>query len=657
MRKRLKAVSLLVTASLLCGLLSGCGGSARSTASSAAAEEEDDLLLAWHQEQLDYLNSTYKANHTASSQNVEFHLYYDDTQSMLGFVQADNGQNTFVNMLDEAVDCAKSMLNDGFSELKAFTLVDEVPGDGRNQELNWTEIDIIGSLQAQFMRSDFYTGGHTNHRDGTLNRTDTGAQAGPLARLFMDGNNPFATGAVTVVVTDLREQGFNVDDLVDALLTYQNEEPTAEICIMACTSDYTGTISIPVYSNSNTGTDIVSIDNYEGPAAYYYIVAGPAQQVDQYTGALQDKLQCDDLVCASFEDQTASQGEPLRFSLVKNTMEGKRTDDLLPGNISDSDDVASDSTSRREQPASSPETSRKRIRTTSTTESDAAVRQIAVTSMQIGTALAQPLRSTKRGSGSGSLTVSPYIDQVWGSANVKVTEGEASRNGAFSVLITPNMGDGKSEAFGAVSLISAYADLPDGTQASAAKTGADQTYWANLSGVQLYQKVDGNWVAADDAALSSIQIRFETVDGPLTEYNSTEVLLKSNRHTGYLRVMVDNTEGAFDPEQTYLLSVPIHTSMKSDMVSCADQLLEEYNADTKAYTQALQALTKHGDRYSFDTSTEEAMQQAKEQFARTPKLDIIVQQLRNSLNTKVSSDVQFVDFVLSAPQNEGRSRG
>lgn len=229
--------------------------------------------------------------------------------------------------------------------------------------------------------------------------------------------------------------------------------------------------------------------------------------------------------------------------------------------------------------------------------------------------------------------------------------------GAFEVVVGPNMGEGKSEAFGSVSLISAYADLPKGTNAAAETSKnrcSDKTYWVDMSGVQLYEKVDGNWTSAKDAAVSSINVRFETVDGPLTEYNSQELLLSQNRHTGYLRVMIDNTLNTIDANQTYLLSVPIHTSMKADLAYGADHLLEMYNANIKEYTEVLQLLDGSGSHYRFDTSSEEAKQKACEQFARTPKLDILVQQLRNELNSNSSDDVQYVDFLLSAPQNTGR---
>lgn len=205
MRKRLKIVSLLTALALLGGLLGGCGKSSRIETDSVAVQETTDPLLAEHQKQLEQLNSSYTKRLTSNSQGVEFHLYYDDTQSMLGFVEAANGQNTFVTMLDKSIDCAKGMLNNGFSALKAYTLVDEIPGDKKNQELNWTEVDIVGALQAQFLRSDFYTGSHTGHREGTLTHAGTGTKVGPLARLFLDGNDPFVKGTFTVVVTDLRE--------------------------------------------------------------------------------------------------------------------------------------------------------------------------------------------------------------------------------------------------------------------------------------------------------------------------------------------------------------------------------------------------------------------------------------------------------------------
>lgn len=659
MRKRLKIVSLLTALALLGGLLGGCGKSSRIETDSVAVQETTDPLLAEHQKQLEQLNSSYTKRLTSNSQGVEFHLYYDDTQSMLGFVEAANGQNTFVTMLDKSIDCAKGMLNNGFSALKAYTLVDEIPGDKKNQELNWTEVDIVGALQAQFLRSDFYTGSHTGHREGTLTHAGTGTKVGPLARLFLDGNDPFVKGTFTVVVTDLREQGFDLDDLVNGLLSYREAEPGAEICIVGCISDYTGELSVPVYSNSNAGADIASIDNYDGPAAYYYIMAGPTEQMDQYIGMLQDNMQDENLVYATFEELAASEGKPLSFSLVKNTMEGKRTDDLQPGNVSDNGKTTPETAQAEELPASSAPGTRKRTRgTAAETTNTAGIQLLAAktAASKTGTAQAKLLRSKDR---VGNLMASPYIDEVWGSANVQATEGEPTRQGAFDVTILPRMGQGKSEAFGAVSLISAYADLPDSAGAVAEQAKnlcADKTYWADLSSIQLYQKVNENWIPAEDATLSSVNVRFETVDGPLTEYNSQEVLLNANRHTGYLRVKLDNTQGVFDMSKTYLLSIPIHTSMKSDLVYGADQLIDAYNANIKEYTAVLQDLAKSGNHYRFDTSTEEAKRRAEEQFGRTPKLDILVQQLRNSLRTDEAGDIQYVDFFLQAPQDEGRAK-
>lgn len=650
-QKRLRFAALFAAAVLMCGLFGGCGASGRETASSVSAEA--DKLLTAHQDQL---NDLYKAYSSTVAKDVEYRLYYDDTQSMLGFVEADNGQNTFVNMLDKSIDSAKGMLNNGFSSLKAYTLVDEVPGDNQNQELNWTEVDIVGSLQAQFLRSDFYTGSHTGHREGTLNHTGTDTKLGPLARLFADGNNPFAKGAFTVVVTDLREQNFDLDDLVNGLLSYKKENPSAEICIVGCSSNYTGEISIPVYSNSNAGADVASIDNYSGPASYYYIMAGPVDQMDRYLSTLKASLSDENIVWSTFEDLTASVGNPLEFALVKNTMEGKRTDDLLPGGTSSN---ITDATQAESLPASS-SASRKRVRSTAADDFGVVIQPLTAknSSDRATTSSIRLIRSGKRSeSGGGSLVVSPYITEVWGSANIGMESNSPNAQGAFEVVVGPNMGEGKSEAFGSVSLISAYADLPKGTSAAAETSKnrcSDKTYWVDMSGVQLYEKVDGNWTSAKDAAVSSINVRFETVDGPLTEYNSQELLLSQNRHTGYLRVMIDNTLNTIDANQTYLLSVPIHTSMKADLAYGADHLLEMYNANIKEYTEVLQLLDGSGSHYRFDTSSEEAKQKACEQFARTPKLDILVQQLRNELNSNSSDDVQYVDFLLSAPQNTGR---
>ena len=98
------------------------------------------------------------------------------------------------------------------------------------------------------------------------------------------------------------------------------------------------------------------------------------------------------------------------------------------------------------------------------------------------------------------------------------------------------------------------------------------------------------------------------------------------------------------------------TGMKMSPEQLADQLIDAYNANIKEYTAVLQDLAKSGNHYRFDTSTEEAKQRAEEQFGRTPKLDILVQQLRNSLRTDEAGDIQYVDFFLQAPQDEGRAK-
>ena len=149
-------------------------------------------------------------------------------------------------------------------------------------------------------------------------------------------------------------------------------------------------------SNSNAGADIASIDNYDGPATYYYIIAGPAEQVDQYIGMLQESMQDEKIIYATFEEMAASEGKPLSFSLVKNTMEGKRTDDLQPGNVSDNGKTTPETAQAEELPASSPSGTRKRTRGTAAETTDAAGIQLLAakqTAGKTGTAQVKLLRS------------------------------------------------------------------------------------------------------------------------------------------------------------------------------------------------------------------------------------------------------------------------
>lgn len=662
MRKQMKILRAAAACLLALAMLAGCSRGGERTASAEAVERP--AAAAEHAAGLDALQSAWEAR--TSDSGTILRLYYDDTQSMLGFVKGNGGSNRFVYLLDAAIDEAFGMVNapeNGVAQVEAYTLVDENPGDGASQELSWQQVDMTGTLRNFFMVDSFYTGDHAGHREGTLNHTyedGTQGQMGPLARLFADGATPFVSDGLTVLVTDLQEQGFDLNTLSSGLIAYCEQMPSAKVCIVAATSTYSGQLSAPVYSISGTGTSIASIDDYTGEAAFYYVIAGPANLVDSYCARIRQAMgdDAENILFTSFCTADASCGQPLTFTLAPNTMvgvtaadladdgaaaPGRDDDDLDDDNDPDDDrDDDPDDDDGREQAASS-EGSR---RTARTAAADTGLHLTA-------------LRATNtRGEASTGL-VSQNIDKVWGSANINDLAPAADQANLFTARM--GRGDESCSAFGTYAQIAAYADLSGTLAAACGENGAapaDDTYWIDPGEIELYAYSDGGWATADANALGCIDVRFETVDGPLQEYATGKSLLAENRHVAYLRMTIDGTTtsqgGLFADGGSYYLSIPVHTSLNASLVRNAEQLAG-MSAGIAEYRTALEGLTKSGKNYSWTASSDEARAAAAAQLCRTPKLDELVKSLSNYFQSADTvNEVQYVDVMFTVQTAEAR---
>lgn len=637
---RTKTIGRALAACLAAGLLlTGCG---RSRTPAAAPVELPDIAQQ-HAEGLAALQTAWDSR--TSDSGTTLRLYYDDTHSMLGFVKGNNGSNRFVYLLDAAIDQAFGMVNapeNGVEQVEAYTLVDSSPDDGVNQELSWQQVDMSGTLRNFFMVDSFYTGDHTGHREGTLNHTfadGTVAQMGPLARLFQDGSTPFADDGLTILVSDLQEQGFDLNTLSSGLLDYCKRVPSAKVCIVAAQSSFSGQLSVPVYSISGTGTDIASIDGYTGEVPFYYIIAGPANLVDSFCAGIRQTMGDDsaNILFTTFSTAEASVGQPLDFSLAPNTMVNVTAADLAEGAVSggaDTDDSA---------PAEDSDSGRRGARTTSADGVSHVVN------------LRAPLYARRGDSG----LVSDNIDKVWGSANINSLAPAEGQTNIFTAVV--GRGSESCSAFGSYAQMAAYAELGSGLSAACAQNGtapANDTYWINPTEIELYEQTSSGWTAADSNALGCVDVRFETVDGPLEEYATGQSLLAENRHVAYLRVRVDGTTvssgGLFKDDTAYYLSVPVHTSLNASTVTNADKL-QEMSANLAQHRTALEGLSRTGANYNWTASTDEARAAAAAQFCKTPKLDELVKSLANYFESASTvSDVQYVDLLFTAKAASSR---
>lgn len=605
-----------------------------------------------HQEKLNVLREI-AASHSSESGTI-FRIYYDDTRSMMGFVTVGDGNSTFVNLLDASVDQAIEMVDakeNGIKAVEAYTLVDEIPGDGVDQELNWTKIDAVGSLKNYFMAESFYTGSHDGHRDGTLNHVDENgysSQIGPLTRLFMDGNNPFAKDGLTVVVSDLQEQGFDLYTISTAIADYCKEVPAAEACIIACTGPFSGQISVPVFSNNNAGSAMVSVNDYEGEATFYYVITGPANLVDSYCAGIQSKMgNSPDLTWATFRNQDTVYTKPLEFEMAPNTMAGVTSAELEDGKKQ-----------QREEPEEkSPETEQKK-EPEENTEKDktrnSRKRASAEPEIQIE-CIGQALVSRKNKTGS---VFSDHIWDVWGSANINEPAPYDDLENTFEATI--GAGTGSCGLFGDYILLAVYADLPEELSVACEKEAKENNIFRiNTDELLLYESSDSQeWVPADKNALGCVDIRFEVAEGPLEEYGTGKSILAEGRRTAYLRVMVnaatESEGGLFKDDTNYYLSVPIHTTMLNTSLTGVEDL-EKYNANIVDYRNAIEGLSVSGNEYNWMSSSEEAKLAAREQFCKTPKLALLVSSLTNTFAEKPSvDDVQYVDYILKVSTRKSR---
>lgn len=574
--------------------MAGCG--ARDAAAEAMGEAIPVEPIDGHQKELKELRAL--SEKTQEKTGTVFRIYYDNTRSMMGYVAVGDGNNVYVNLLDAALDQATEMLDagkNGLERMEAYVLTDLQPDNGINEELAWTQVDVEGSLHNYFMTESFYTGSHEGHREGTLDHTygdGTVKKAGPLTRLFLDGNNPFEKDGLTVVVSDLMEQEFDLNTICDGIIEYCRKTEDAAVCIMACKSPFAGQLSVPVFSDTSTGSKMVSVENYEGDAAFYYIITGPDDLVEAYCDGIRKKTgEPKQAVWCLFCRPGTSCYAPLTFEAVRNTMAGI-TQEEFGG--------------------------------TETETPDGFRRQ-----------------------GQEALLDAPLY-AVWGSANVNGLAAMDGRENAFCATMGPGMGS--CGAFGSRMLVSAYADLPEGLEtAFGEEEKKPDAYRIVPSEACLYERNGQDWVLADKNVQKNVQIRFETVKGPVEEHVTGDQLLAAGRRVAYLRVMVDgSTEkdgGLLKDGTDYLLTVPVHLAMRSaPPVDAA--ALDAFSANVADYRVALEGLAGENTQYFWLSSSEQARQEAAAQFCRTPKLGLLTQRLENFFGQEAPADyIAYVDYL------------
>lgn len=241
---------LLMVVNLVgCGFGVGCGPGADS-------EPVSEEVIALE-------NTIKKAELPANS--VKANLYFDNTQSMYGYI---NAASNFAVACGDLIETVKGYANYSMNAL--------VRKD--NGFLGWGNVDI-----SNFRSKDFYT-----FNKGSFN--NAAGEYGPLGLLFKNANSPVNFDELNVFITDLAEQQLNNKELAQRINEVLTENDNRSAALYYINSNFSGLASVPVPSSVVSGQVRMTDENYTGTRPFYCLIVGPTSEVVNICNVLNDSL-------------------------------------------------------------------------------------------------------------------------------------------------------------------------------------------------------------------------------------------------------------------------------------------------------------------------------------------------------------------------------
>ena len=241
---------LLMVVNLVgCGSGVGCGPGADS-------EPVSEEVIALE-------NTIKKAELPANS--VKANLYFDNTQSMYGYI---NAASNFAVACGDLIETVKGYANYSMNAL--------VRKD--NGFLGWGNVDI-----SNFRSKDFYT-----FNKGSFN--NAAGEYGPLGLLFKNANSPVNFDELNVFITDLAEQQLNNKELAQRINEVLTENDNRSAALYYINSNFSGLASVPVPSSVVSGQVRMTDENYTGTRPFYCLIVGPTSEVVNICNVLNDSL-------------------------------------------------------------------------------------------------------------------------------------------------------------------------------------------------------------------------------------------------------------------------------------------------------------------------------------------------------------------------------
>lgn len=208
-------------------------------------------------------NTIKKAELPANS--VKANLYFDNTQSMYGYI---NAASNFAVACGDLIETVKGYANYSMNAL--------VRKD--NGFLGWGNVDI-----SNFGSKDFYT-----FNKGSFN--NAAGEYGPLGLLFKNANSPVNFDELNVFITDLAEQQLNNKELAQRINEVLTENDNRSAALYYINSNFSGLASVPVPSSVVSGQVRMTDENYTGTRPFYCLIVGPTSEVVNICNVLNDSL-------------------------------------------------------------------------------------------------------------------------------------------------------------------------------------------------------------------------------------------------------------------------------------------------------------------------------------------------------------------------------
>ncbi len=250
MMRFLKIMAAAIMCLLMVVNLADCGG---PDADSQPVSEEVIALE----------NTIKKAELPANS--VKANLYFDNTQSMYGYI---NAASNFAVACGDLIETVKGYANYSMNAL--------VRKD--NGFLGWGNVDI-----SNFRSKDFYT-----FNKGSFN--NAAGEYGPLGLLFKNANSPVNFDELNVFITDLAEQQLNNKELAQRINEVLTENDNRSAALYYINSNFSGLASVPVPSSVVSGQVRMTDENYTGTRPFYCLIVGPTSEVVNICNVLNDSL-------------------------------------------------------------------------------------------------------------------------------------------------------------------------------------------------------------------------------------------------------------------------------------------------------------------------------------------------------------------------------